>query len=271
MLVALFSDDDLFECFVLKGGNALALVHEVDDRATVDLDFSMSTAFPEDWNPEEKIGSALERHFRRLGYVVFDCKFKHKPSSPKAETPDWWGGYLFEFKLSDAEKYETLKTDLAAVQRNAIVLGPQQQRTYKIDISKFEFCEGKEDALVDDYTIRVYSLDMIVIEKLRAICQQMPSYPLVANPRARARDFYDIYTVLERRDVVLHNQKHLFEDIFAAKGVPLHLLWDVHTTYDFHEIDWPSVLDATDGQLSFRDCFDYVTQLLDDLKTHWDM
>ena len=46
---------------------------------------------------------------------------------------------------------------------------------------------------LDDYTIYVYSPTMIAIEKLRAICQQMPEYALQRRPSARARDFYDIY------------------------------------------------------------------------------
>lgn len=36
---AMFSDDDLLEQLVLKGGNAMALVHQISARASVDLDF----------------------------------------------------------------------------------------------------------------------------------------------------------------------------------------------------------------------------------------
>ena len=47
----------------------------------------------------------------------------------------------------------------------------------KIDISKYE---NIDDAVLvycdDDSLINVYSLKMIIIEKLRAICQQMPQY-----------------------------------------------------------------------------------------------
>lgn len=40
-LIALFSDDDLMNTLVLKGGNALDLIYRVDNRASLDLDFSI--------------------------------------------------------------------------------------------------------------------------------------------------------------------------------------------------------------------------------------
>ena len=39
-VISIFSDDDLFDLFVLKGGNAMDLIHKVSSRASVDLDFS---------------------------------------------------------------------------------------------------------------------------------------------------------------------------------------------------------------------------------------
>jgi predicted nucleotidyltransferase component of viral defense system len=41
-ITALFSDEVLFEQLVLKGGNALSLVHGISPRDSLDLDFSMS-------------------------------------------------------------------------------------------------------------------------------------------------------------------------------------------------------------------------------------
>ncbi len=36
ILIALFSDDELMEALVFKGGNALALIHKVGSRASLD-------------------------------------------------------------------------------------------------------------------------------------------------------------------------------------------------------------------------------------------
>ncbi|MBW2725754.1 MAG: nucleotidyl transferase AbiEii/AbiGii toxin family protein, partial [Deltaproteobacteria bacterium] len=45
IVAALFSDDELLDLLVLKGGNALQLVHVIVDRASTDLDFSMAADF----------------------------------------------------------------------------------------------------------------------------------------------------------------------------------------------------------------------------------
>ena len=60
---------------------------------------------------------------------------------------------------------------------------------FTIDLSKYEYVAGKLELNLDDYAIYVYSPSMIAIEKLRAICQQMPEYPLRGYRTARARDF----------------------------------------------------------------------------------
>ena len=44
-IIGMFSDDDLMETLVLKGGNALDIVYEVAQRASLDLDFSIEGSF----------------------------------------------------------------------------------------------------------------------------------------------------------------------------------------------------------------------------------
>lgn len=44
-ITALCGDDELFDQLVLKGGNAMSLVHHVGSRASLDLDFSLETEF----------------------------------------------------------------------------------------------------------------------------------------------------------------------------------------------------------------------------------
>ena len=41
VVIAMFSDDVLMERLVLKGGNALELVHRLVDRGSLDIDLSM--------------------------------------------------------------------------------------------------------------------------------------------------------------------------------------------------------------------------------------
>ncbi len=40
-IIAMFSDDELMEMLVLKGGNAMALFYSEYSRASIDLDFSL--------------------------------------------------------------------------------------------------------------------------------------------------------------------------------------------------------------------------------------
>ena len=47
-VIAMFSDDDLLDKIVLKGGSAIDLFHPSPGRASVDLDFSIDGDFEED-------------------------------------------------------------------------------------------------------------------------------------------------------------------------------------------------------------------------------
>lgn len=66
---AMFLDDELLEQLVLKGGNAMALVHRVSARASVDLDFSMQHDFGEAIDGmKERIERTLTSTFREAGF-----------------------------------------------------------------------------------------------------------------------------------------------------------------------------------------------------------
>jgi len=51
VIIALFSDDELMEKLVLKGGNALDIVHNIGTRTSVDIDLSI----PDDFSDIEEI------------------------------------------------------------------------------------------------------------------------------------------------------------------------------------------------------------------------
>ena len=145
-------------------------------------------------------------------------------------------------------------------------------RKFKIDISKYEYTQGKEEAEIDHYTCYVYTLPMIAAEKLRAICQQMEGYPLVKNPRARARDFYDIYSIVDARAMDLGKKEfiELVAHMFEAKKVPLSFLGEIQDQYDFHAQDWPAVRDTIqDVDQDFRFYFDFVVKQVGKLESRW--
>ena len=82
--------------------------------------------------------------------------------------------------------------------------------------------------MVNDLTVYAYSPQMLVAEKVRAICQQMPEYVafVKSHQRMRGRDFLDIHTVteyfaLDFGDLGLHST---VAKVFRAKRLDLKLL-----------------------------------------------
>lgn len=272
-IAAIFSDDVLFEKVVLKGGNALSLVLGISQRTSLDLDFSIEADFDDPEDIKKRIFTALEERFRAEGYAVFDLKFEPKPAVVRAGQDPRWGGYVVKFKLMERVKFEGLKSDMSAAQRDALVIGPGDQRVFTIDLSKYEYTTGKLEAEVNDYTIYVYSPEMIVVEKLRAICQQMPGFELRGHPAPRARDFFDIHLVVSKKKINLGSEENLelARNIFRAKGVPFALLSTLSSQREFHRPDWESVKTSTPEVLKdFDYYFDFVVAQSLLLKALWE-
>lgn len=274
VVIAMFSDDELMNLLVLKGGNAINLIHKLTTRASIDVDFSLpgdlpggvGTALP-------KIERALDETFRIHGLRVFDVKAQERPFPVSEDVANFWGGYNVEFKIATEDSFQTHSSDIASLRRNAITLG--RGTKFLIDISRFEYTALKEKHEVDGYTIFAYSPAMIICEKLRAICQQMPDYNEVIhrerNGSPRARDFVDIYGLCEQQavDLTTAPNRHLLQAIFNAKRVPMSLLEKVGEFRDFHRNEFESVR-ATMKQgeriEEFDFYFDYVLKLIERLK-----
>ncbi len=279
-ITAMFSDDDLMELLVLKGGNALDIVYRIAPRASIDLDFSMPGEFQKDSLPaiRDKLRTLLVATFAEAGYHVFDFKFTERPQHVSPRVAHFWGGYAIEFKIIKQEEHARLAGDVASLRRNATVVAPRQHRTFEIEISKFEYCAKKVESELEGYTVYVYAPEMLVAEKLRAICQQMPDYgDIVPNPtrRARARDFFDIHTVMEHFGIDLTTAKNrdLIRDVFAAKRVPLRLLGEMHKYREFHRHDFIAVentLKPGEHIQGFDFYFDYVLERCEGLQSLWE-
>jgi predicted nucleotidyltransferase component of viral defense system len=270
VIIAMFADDDLMETLVLKGGNALDIAHNMNLRASVDVDFSMSGDFDDPETIRLKIERSLSERFDSEEYQVFDYKFMLKPKKSNQELPSFWGGYQVEFKIIEKQQYSQFQDDTANLRRNATTIGEKQQRIFKIDISKHEYCDPKEELELDDFTIYVYTLPMIVIEKLRALCQQMPRYPLRGKSRARARDVFDIYSIITEKsvDITSTENRKLFRPIFSAKEVPLSLLFQIKEQREFHRPDWAAVEQSVLSPLkSFDFYYDFLENLIESLES----
>lgn len=111
VVIAMFSDDALMERLVLKGGNALDIIHKISLRASVDVDFSMADDIPEGERAafKDTVERVLKETFRPEKFEVFDVKMVEKPKGLTADMADFWGGYHLEFKLIEDEKYEEVQ------------------------------------------------------------------------------------------------------------------------------------------------------------------
>lgn len=277
VIIAMFSDDRFMQQLVLKGGNALDLVHRVSTRASVDIDLSMENDFDASERPlvQARVEKLLTDAFKPA-FVVFDLKMEERPPEVTPDMADFWGGYRIEFKLAQKAVFDRFSTDHEQLRRNAIMLGHSSK--FMIDISKFEYTVGKQREYIDSYLIFVYSPAMIVAEKLRAICQQMPEYDsVVRRSRAgapRARDFVDIHALLNSKtiDVQLNQNLSLIEHMFSAKRVPLSLLGNIRNQKEFHRSDFRIVEDTVrpgHDLKSFDYYFDFVVSLTDQLESLW--
>ncbi len=261
---------------VLKGGNALALVHGIGDRTSVDLDYSLSDDVDDPAELGARMRLALEDQFRRRGLHVFDYAFEKKPSVPKPENPDWWGGYMATFKLISTDDFNRLGLEKARRQALESSSGHSPKRTFSIDISKHEYTQGRIETEIDHYSIPVYTTEMIALEKMRAICQQMDDYKYIPPDmkRARARDFYDIHAIVDHSGLNLAVGPHRspLVEIFNAKDVPLRLLSRLgdNETYDFHRTGWPAVEASAKPKHGFRFYFDFVGLLVVGLEALWE-
>lgn len=281
-ITALASDDGLVEALVLKGGNAIDLAYSEDfgsvSRASYDLDYSISDGdFEGDIKEiENRIENCLTQSFLENGFKLFDYKFVIKPREPRVETVDFWGGYKVEFKLIALEDADKFDENVDGIRRNAISMQPNNSTKFELEFSKYEYVGASKKFDVDGYSIRVYTPEMIVFEKVRALCQQLPEYSSIVpsfTSRARARDFYDIELLVDSFNIKVDTDenKKLIANIFDAKRVPLKFIELLKGNKSIHEENWTDVLSTLSASdrasvKEFDYYFEFVTTLFSGLK-----
>jgi predicted nucleotidyltransferase component of viral defense system len=277
-VVALFSNSHLRATLVLKGGNLLDIVFKVTERSSLDLDFSIESEFDNLEQIRSEFEAALKPVFEEEGYIVFDVQIQERPAKVSEDLKAFWGGYGVGFKLASFETYAAHGSSREDLRRNAVYFAELSSTVFKIDISKYEYCAGKQAFQVDGQDIFGYSPEMVVAEKLRAICQQMPGYRAFVHKylAGRARDFLDIFTLREAYLINVENESFitLIKNIFAAKHVPLELLGKIQEHSEVHRSDFAGVQATVGTNLELED-FDfyvaYVVRLCSGLKSLWDV
>jgi Nucleotidyl transferase AbiEii toxin, Type IV TA system len=277
-VIGMMSDDVLLEHLALKGGNALDLVYQISSRSSVDVDFSMAADFPGGASEfRRRAETSLTKTYADEGLYAFDFKIEERPAMISEDLKSFWGGYSIEFKLIASERHQAIGSDPDSLRRAAINLGKGTK--FLIDVSRFEFIEGKVGVDFQGYHIFVYSTAMLLAEKLRAICQQMPEYNSIIKRNrpgaSRARDFVDIYllTTDGEVDMELEENRQLLQGVFAAKRVPIQYLENISDYRDFHGASFEAVRATIKSGRTlqpFAFYFDFVVGLAARLKSFWD-
>lgn len=277
LIIALFSDNEFLETLVLKGGNAVDLIYNAALRGSIDLDFSLETDFldPDIERLKIRFDQLLNTTLNKEGYCIFDVSFTLRPPEVSTDLSEFWGGYRLEFKVATLENFESKKNNPRLLRTTSEEIGSGNKKIFAIDISKHEFCENKTEQELDGYTIYVYSPEMIVCEKLRAICQQMPEYGKIVRSKsqtARAKDFFDIHTLIKHFEIDLNIKENvgLLTRVFEAKKVPMALLKDIKLFREFHKLDFASVRDTVKPGIKLREFdyyFDFVVDTVNQLET----
>lgn len=235
VILAIFSDDELSKLFSLKGGSALDLIHKITYRSSMDVDVAMQDDIAsEDMIViEKKLETALQNTFNEYDppYSIFQFKFEKRPFKENVKAKKFWGGYRVEFKIRKGiHPIHDLPNPQKAAREAEIINPVSQSKKFIIDISKYEFTEPSEFKDLEGYSIKVYTLEMIVYEKLRAICQKLPEYEYAQEPiKARPKDFYDIYMIMKNQPHIKFEflKLDILKEFFYKKAVPLNLLFKI--------------------------------------------
>ncbi len=264
-LRALVGDEILMKGLVLKGGNALQMAYDITSRGSIDIDFSIANDFSDSDKKHihVRIKIILNLIFEKEGLKVFDVKFFEKP---KTNTVKEWKGYCIEFKTIESSKFNA--ENLAKSRREAITINPNNSTKFTVDISSYEFTDGKKLKEIEGTVMYVYTPEMILFEKIRALCQTIPEYQTIiksANVKGRARDIYDIWNICQSYPIDFDSKenKMILEEIFTAKKVPLEFMNLLEKHKDIRAQDWPNVQATVNSDLKpFDFYFDFLLSIL---------
>ena len=225
-ILALYRNPELARRLFLKGGGALRLLEGLDARLSIDADFSLAGAVPDGKAFFEDIHAALNREFDKFDFDVIDFRHVRKPKRRGDHCPDWWGGWTCTFKLA-ATSTRGLPSDQR--RRRALVPVGAKGSIIPLDISEHEYCGSGRITRVRGVNVHGYTRELLVLEKIRALCQQNPKYAY-RTQKNRARDIFDIYELTKQvHDGFEAVCREQLRDVFEAKRVPLDYLNDLWT------------------------------------------
>jgi predicted nucleotidyltransferase component of viral defense system len=182
VLAGIAQVDSLRETLVFKGGTALKKCFFGDYRFSEDLDFSGLGGVP--------TGEAMERAVREACGAAAKLLDEYAPVEIACERytekdphPGGQEAYTIRARFPWQRQPQTRVMIETAVDEKIVMPAPKRKILH-------EYGEPLEAE------IRVYALEEIVAEKLRAILQHVEELEERGWSRSRARDYYDLWRVL---------------------------------------------------------------------------
>jgi len=273
--ISLANESKEFGELVLKGACAAELLYG-DFRFSQDIDYSHPDSIANPKKCKENFTEFLQDTLGERGYKILRLKWNVKPEGKfQQEAPFFWRGHQIQVDVISMEEWEKIiKLPSSLKEKDRRFLDPQNYLRYRIDISEHEYTKGHEQKILEGYTIKVYTSAMIVAEKLRAICQQIPEYPqrFHKKPKPRARDFYDIYQIMQRANIHWNKSQNseILQPMFKAKEVELESLARIKNketkTLHSNPSELTRLKDTVTGQLrEFDFYYDYVVNLAEEI------
>lgn len=251
VLRAIALDDVLSETLILKGGNAISLVYGLSDRPSYDLDFSIEDDFEDFEEVKSLLLHTLDTELSSEGYKMIDFDFDFKPH--KGEVQPFWGGYNISFKVIDLKSFNEIGQDIEVARRAHVFRLNEKNNSskFEIEISRSEYFEGctKQHEIEEEAKILVYLPELLVAEKVRALCQSLPYYKteILGNEKsitkARSRDLYDIDVILSSFAIDINSPEFVstLKKVFDIKKVPYEYAKRIDDIKDILKSDFESV------------------------------
>ncbi len=174
----------LSEYLVFKGGTALKKCYFGDYRFSEDLDFTAQSGTVSSADMELHIKQACEvatRLVEEYANLEINCEryTEREPHPGGQQAFDIYATYPWQ-----GQPYTKVKIEVTL---DEPILRPVERRTVIHDYGE-----------PLDAEIKIYSLEEIVAEKLRAVLQQTARLRERGWTRSRARDYYDVWRILNR-------------------------------------------------------------------------
>jgi hypothetical protein len=174
--------DSLRNALIFKGGTALKKCYFGDYRFSEDLDFSALGKAP--------TGESMEAAIRQACAAASKMLNEYAPVEIITERyterdPHPGGQEAFTIRAKFPWQRGPQTSIMIEVTMDENILKPTPERSIIHEYGE----------LIDAH-VRVYSLEEIVAEKLRAILQHVEKLKLRGWSRSRARDYYDLWRVL---------------------------------------------------------------------------